>query len=608
MKRSLLTIGVAVGLVSPIIAYAQSTSEKTMFEMFYEEAGKALPTADPSEQVANYVIEEMKKWGENGIQITREDIRFALAGTLFNGNTGLCVNKKDKNGAAIEFVQGAVLEGSCISLQRDILSLLQAEQEAEQLGVDLLTIANGAELSIADQPHRPVDMASIALLLRRVWSGLGPSVTPWDEDVAGQEFKKLQDDLKSANLDKAVLRFQHGYFRDKAENDPRFSDVEQTIADDLKAIADKLGIKGEPAAIGIFTIPKFKDVPNVALWARKDDLGLMYIYPTHLFKLELKVAGTYPSLKRNSEKLAYPFDYTGGATPAAGMKSPLCARSVGREGYLCRPQTNLDTNCDNSGAADSINLVKCDEKKTTTTDGPLICEGFDKIFMDDGTPLLDPASPGELNPALKEADLKKVCDPETAVIYQNDVTSHACYVAFCLAQSMNGHSLVPNRNPVVFNEATSPYLACIRPDPQLGLYTEIANDSPYPLPEYLGHFLVRDFDRQYCSTNGNTLQPLSPLCFFRDNEGSRLPDIAQVYSMIATASNQAEVQARLDAYNAIAASSGERAALDQTVELNRKIFARLAHTIKHVAELILQLKKAPLTQTACPWTGPFKTQ
>jgi hypothetical protein len=64
----------------------------------------------------------------------------------------------------------------------------------------------------------------------------------------------------------------------------------------------------------------------------------------------------------------------------------------------------------------------------------------------------------------------------------------------------------------------------------------------------------------------------------------------------------------LSDYNAIAATMGERAALDQSIQLNRKVFARLAHTIKHIAELILQLKKAPLTQTACPWTGPFKTQ
>jgi hypothetical protein len=51
-----------------------------------------LPTAEPTEQVVNYVIEEMKKWGENGIQITKEDVTYALAGTLFNGDMGLCVN------------------------------------------------------------------------------------------------------------------------------------------------------------------------------------------------------------------------------------------------------------------------------------------------------------------------------------------------------------------------------------------------------------------------------------------------------------------------------------------------------------------------------------
>jgi hypothetical protein len=49
---------------------------------------------------------------------------------------------------------------------------------------------------------------------------------------------------------------------------------------------------------------------------------------------------------------------------------------------------------------------------------------------------------------------------------------------------------------------------------------------------------------------------------------------------------------------------GQRAAGEQAHQVERKVFASLATLVQQTADLILELKRAPLTQSACPWTGP----
>lgn len=612
IRKSLLTIGVIVGSLSPALTYAAIPySGDSMFDLFYDELRATYANSKPSERIANFIIEEMESWGDRGISITADDIDLAIAGMQFlDTDDGLCQNKNDMSGNPYVFGQGgSIVPGSCIGLQNDILALLNAEQEIEHLGMDLITLANSAELSITDEPHRPLDMALYTLLLRRVWSGTGASVIPWD-GTAESEFDDLDGNLAGLSprdLDEAVLRFHHGYFRDQRENDPRFSGIQDDVGDDLRAIADRLGITGNPRAVGVFSTPKLQ-AKNVALWARRDDIGLMWIYPSHVFRLELEAADEYPEFVLNGDNLAYPFAYQGSAPPTGlGIASPLCSRMLGREGYLCRPMPKTVENCDNTGDGSSITLVQCSEEVTTTESGPLICPGFENLFTDTGLPLEDPADPGHLNPALTKADYAKICSPERKIMYQDDITSNACYIALCLQQSMSGHTLVPNRSPVVINEATSPYLACIRPDPQLGLYTEIAEDSPYPLPEYLGHFLVRDFERQYCSKNADAPQPLFGLCAYNDNENASFGVSNPLVNSDITSDLHDRLVERGAEFNAIAGSIGQRVALDQSIELERKMFAKLAHFIQHIADLFLQLERAPLTQSACPWTGMFRS-
>ncbi len=610
MKRFLARVGIILGTCSPVLAHAQIVSTPTIFDLFYDQVTEASPSVKPPQRIAQFVIDEMKHWGVSGIKITADDIDLAIAGLYSqDSNDGLCQSKVDMNDNPYTFEPGgALVPGSCLALQTDILALLTAELEAEQLGADLMTLASGSELSIADEPHRPLDMALYSLLLRRVWTGTGASVIPWDGSADSQvaDLNATLSALDEEGLEEAVLRFHHGYFRDQRESDPRFSGVQDDVGTALQAIAAALSITiNDAESIGIFATPKLT-ASNVALWARGDDIGLMWIYPTHAFRLELKPADDYPEFVVGGDNLAYPFMYTGGTPPTgAGIVSPLCSRMVGRQGYLCRPLPSTAQNCDTTGDGRSITLVECSVDVTRTKGGPSICPGFDNLFTDTGIPLEDPADPGHLNPALTKADYATICAPENKVIYQDDITSNACYVALCLLQSMSGHTLVPNRNPVVINEATSPYLACIRPDPQLGLYTEIAEDSPYPLPEYLGPLLVDDFARQYCAKNGDAPLPLMGLCVYNDNTNAALPITDSFLNVQVTERLGENLALRGDDFNSIAASIGQRASLDQAIELERKMFGKLAHFIQHIADLFMELRSAPLTQSACPWTGMF---
>ncbi len=608
MKRALLLIGVLAAAL-PVGALAQQ--DPGIYDMFYGEADSARFNAKPSEDLSKYLIKEMEHWQTRGIQLTSDDLKSAINGNLWNGDgTGLCQNKVDMSGKAFDFVAGGTDgESSCIVLQQNILGLLRFEQSIDQLGSDLISIANGAELAVADEPHRPVDMARVAMTLRRVWMGTGAAVIPWNGD-ADSEIGELENHLKSAeSKEKIVMRFRHGYFRDQREQDSRFDGIGDEVKEDLRKIAEKLQISGDPLIVGMFSVPKLK-VPNIGLWARKDDIGLMWVYPSKVTRFTYEPAKTeYPKLVQNGQYLAYPFAYEGSNPPSgAGITSPVCSRMMGRQGYLCRTLPPLSENCSRTGDDSAISLTKCSEGEEQTVSGPLVCPGFDKLFKDTGVPLADPNNPGRLNPALQPADTQVLCNPETRTLYQDDITSHACYIGHCLVQSMTkGNTLIPNRNTVVLNEATSPYLACQRIDPQVGIYTEVAKEGPYPLPEYLGQFLVQDFDRQYCASNGNAPESLPSLCRFLDNQTAALPDYVPLFQAMATSGEQSRTDLRRIAVNEIASAIGQRVAVDQSIEVQQKIFARLAHFVQQVADLVLELDRAPVTQTACPWTGPFET-
>lgn len=601
MRRLLAAIA-----LSALLLPQAGSAQNSLFELVYKEAERAHPRVYPSDQLTQFVIREMQTWKGSGIQLTQDAVKYALE----ENQSALCKDKVTVAGTPIQFVLGGNTSGeSCIGLQRDILSLLASEQEAEQLGADLLTIVSGSELAAANEPHRPLEMGKMAMLLKRTWIGTGGAVIPWD-GTADSEVQALDSAIAALSpddLDKAVLRFHHGYFRDRREADPAFSGVAGSVGDALKAIAGKLRITGDPTMVGEFATPKLTMTPNVALWARKDDLGILWVYPMHFARVEVERAGKYPVIVRGGETLAYPFSYKGSTPPTdPEIRSPLCSRSLGRFGYLCRPQPPFGGDCARPGS-DGITLVKCSEKTTETESGPKACAETGNLYSDTGVPLEDPGNPAHLNPGLEPADLGEICTPGTKVLYQDDIASNTCYIDHCLIQSMRRHTLVPNRNTVLLNEATSPFLACIRRDPQLGRYTEIAHPTPFAFPPYIGHLLTMDYEREYCVKNGNAPHPLAGYCAYRSSRRSNSPDIMQIFNAVATDIEAQEVAEDQDTVLSAAANIGERAALEQSFTVQQKVFGSLASFVRQVVDLLLELKNAPLTRTPCPWTGPFKT-
>ncbi len=591
-------------------------AEGSIFDKFYEEAKTESKDAYPSPKLEKFVIEEMKDWNGHGITLTSADVRAAVDSTLSTANDkGLCQKKTDAAGKAITLAMGADLDGSgCFGLQSAILTLINNEKEADWLANDLLMITNGSELTIADEPHRPLSMATVSMLIRHVWSGTGGGIIPWDgtADTEVTALESALNALKPEDLDAAVLRFHHGYYRDNNDADPRFQGIADPVGTALKDIATKLAITDDPKHGGEYATPELK-VPNVALWIRGDDLGIHWVYPTHTVRLTIEVADDYPTfIKAASGSLAYPFEFTGTLPLAKDRASPLCSRTTGRYGYLCSPlPEDTVTGCTNTATA-RIALVQCSKKVTTTKSGPDICPELKNLFTDDGTPFTDPANPARLNPALKPADRAKICQPPTKtdkgarVTYVDDISSHACYISFCLAASMSGHTIIPNRNAVLVNEQTSPYLSCVRADPELGLYSEVAVKSPYPLPPYIGHELVQDFERAYCAKNGDAPRAILSDCNFRSDSVAVTAPSGQSAAMETIIRNAVSVAADQAMFLSLGAAIGERMAVDQTIVVQQKLFAGVASFIRQIADTLTELERAPLTTVACPWTGPFK--
>ncbi len=594
----------SIAIVLMTILLPQEVAATSLYDTFYKEAEASGLRVHPTEQITQFVIDEMKTWHQTGIQLTPDDVTAAMADNLAT----LCGNKFDVESNSIQFIYGGTGDGeSCMALRDDIVSLVQSEQEIDDMGTTLLTIADGAELASANEPHRPVEMGKAALLLKRVWIGTGAGIIPWDTawDSDANNLDAKVAALSPEDLEKAILRFHHGYYRDQREADPAFAGIANDVRDALQQLANTMGIADDPSLLGEYATPILPGTPNVAFWARKDDIGLMWVYPTHFFRLKIKRADEYPKIVTDGERLAYPYSYEGSTPPTdPKYRTPLCSRMMGRYGYLCRPMPQPAKDCVAPGDT-GISLVMCSEEATQTEVGPKACTDIEKLFDDNGESLTDPADPAKINPALSPADLDTICDPDKKILYQDDITSHSCYISQCLIQSMNTHTLVPNRNTVVLNEATSPYLACIRTDPQLGKYMEVPHFVPYSFPPYVGHLLTNDYEREYCVTNGNAPHPIAGFCKYRESRKASMPDFQPVFWTMNTTDDLDQVAANQEGILSDAAGIGERAALEQSTGVQQKVFGAIAAFIQQVADLLLQLETAPLTKTPCPWTGPF---
>ncbi len=615
LRRSLagMLLAPLLWTAAPAMASAQS-----MFDLFFEQA--VVYTQEPpipDDKLKEFVIREMETWRGPGILLFPSDIDAALLGDT----DVLCRDKLTfQTMDPMLFSSGGLTKGvGCDGLIAAITSLVKTELEIQNLGDVLVSVANGGELATSDQPNRPANVGFATLLTTRVWTATGTNILPWPDaanDTIEQRLNRelAEDGSTPQNMDAIMWKYQHGYFRYEREGDTKLATVDvdfdgdgTTVGTILRELAGILRIaSNDYDERGEFVVPKLTK-ENVGLWARADDLGIMWVYPDHFMREpEIKPAGDYPEYYEHGDQIAYPWTYEGSTDPVDEIKSPVCSRSAGQLGYLCRNVQEPVDNCDEADNDADLNLIRCDEQERITLDGPELCPEIIALFVDDGVnPLWDPNDPRFINPTLQEADKAKICAPENKVMYKDEILGHACYTAFCVAQSHSGHTLVSNRSPNLVSEATSPYLACMRQDPHLGLYAEIAQMTPFALPSYIGHHLAQEYEREYCAITGLPPHPIAGYCKYNENRRINSP----LYSIGATVNSTEDeliaVRADQEVFLGDAVAVGQRMALDQWLPVQRKMVATMAQSIQETATLLRELAKAPLTKTPCPWTGPF---
>ncbi len=627
MRRSCLLIALILAPLLPQpAAFAANAATKIFSTNFSNAQIEVTPGGVLRYETVTFIMQEMTKWNTYGILLYPSDIFAAMSGDDFL----LCSNKMMATAdLPFTFMTGqGVASGpnpqqndvNCADLKAAINSMVEAEQEIQSLGNELTAIVNAGELSTAGETHRPADVGLQTLLVNRVWSGTGSRVLPWPGSTdpatpspADDAVKELDDALKEiipndGGLDEKVWRFHHGYFRDKREADPALAMYGVNVAEKLRNLAEKLKITGDTNKVGggEYVTPKLT-TPNVSLWARADDLGLHWTVPDHMTQFgDLLPAGEYPEYHEYGDALAYPYSYTGPWEPdPETYATPLCSRTSGMLGYLCRPVEEPMENCTDDNDTDIV-LKLCTTKVRVTTGGPEICPDFRVLFQDTGAPLEDPANPGKVNAALSPASTKNICDPQNRVLYKDDILSHACYTAFCLAQSMSGHTLVTNRNGTLVNEMTSPYLGCLRQDPQLGLYSELSQVTPISLPRYIGHELVHEFELEYCNNAAKPATGLSGVCTYRENRRANAPLGFLGSTAVSLRNELAGVELDQEIFQNTAMLVGQRVAQEQAAPVITKVIDSFANNVLQTATLLQDLRNAPLTITPCTWTGPFE--
>ncbi len=555
----------------------------------------------PSKQVETFVLEEMRQWGEHGIVLTKEDLLFAQQGNF----RALCSEKKDVNDKEITFVSGGPSEkGSCLGLVSDLTTLLSRERDVLHLADDLLFLSSSDELAIADEAGRPLDIASTSDTLQRIWSGTGGMHSLDLPESATPKIDALESALSAQKDDllRIVLRYHFGYFRDARERDRRFQDDGASIGDALKELAQALNIEGDQTKKGDRGVHVFSSL-GVVLWVRQDDLGLHFITPLAFEYPLLERGGKYPVLNAQHPFVAYPFGYIDTPTDRS-LETPLCLRSTGAFGFLCRSSVASLSSCAVPSDRSSVSLIECPQVNPALLSD--VCDTDVDFREDTGDVLLDPTTPSRLNPRLPRIAPSSLCTPELSVLYGDSILSHICYTRACLDTSLRDHSLIPGRNPTLVDEMSMPFLACMRDDPRLGLGAEIPTTIVLRLPRYTGYELVKRMEQLYCGMNDSAPNPLLALCSPANDDEKRVQSNQLEYAT--TLSREfTEGKRNREDIESLASALGKQASAEQSTEVLRTLFLSLAGTLNETASLFQELQNAPLTTTPCPWTGGFSS-
>jgi hypothetical protein len=604
MNPSRARIGVFMTSMMMLIM-APNIASASLFDIFYVRASRDVNSTSPIDpEIVTFVTKYFAERLQHPIHLDKKTIDDAVHASADKVCSDLKENRATPN---------------CLSLQKQIADLVAQERDTQQLADDLLALSLGSELAIADEPHRALTFGPSALSLTALWTGTGSSALGWP-DAAKDPFKQLAQALSSEldDEDKILTRFHFGYFRRLREEEhmnPQPEIVGPQTEAALKKLSDVLHINPQNArdrVPRIYTTPRFEgsNLANIVLWAREDDLGLQWIYPTHEPRFDILLAGSYPKLPAGTgaipefiDALSMPFSYTGATFEVPNYaRSPLCSRPSGRLGYLCRPIIEKAAKCPTSASDEAqdghvvVTLTTCDETNEVHAMPETICDDPDLRALLSGS-----------GATASGAMAMRLCDPGMKIASSGTIIANSCYIAGCLAQSFDEHTLNPSRNAVVPLESQMPYLACMRPDPKLGLLALLPPSVSSAIPIYRGNELIPALDRAYCETQGLLSPGVSALCRFQSLRALTY----NVSDFLGLISNITRQQAALDAHQqdlvSIAPLIGQRAAMDQAAPVYRTAALALGESVQAISNVFTELQRAPVTTEACPWRGEFCT-
>ncbi len=599
IKSTLGSLLLTLSLTS--VAHAES-----IFDTFYEQAKKSGEEQAPvNGEIITYVMKSLTERKKDPLKdLTREDVRRTMQGGLPSYcRDPLCTT--------------AASSLSCASVMAEIKTLVRAERDMTDLGDQLYSIANSAELAAADEPGRPLSFGTAARTFTSAWLGTGAVSLPWPEE-ANAFFQLLQTQLLEEKdpMDRIVTRFHFGVVRRTLEEDAGDTSLEDTSDTIASTLLNLQAILARESDVPIeYITPRFsaERLRNVVLWASNTDVGLSWMYPTHLPRFDIQPPLYYPQLYRSpgdigdATALSYPFLYNAselplafarGATPL--WKSPLCSRAGGSIGYLCIPLKPLSESCSQSAQeGDFISLTTCDEEDRTTVSGPDVCSDITLEDMMDVTL-------GGSKVTLTQSETPPVCVPGTRTTSSGSLVANACFTAACVKESIDTHSLLGNRNTIATLEQNSPYQSCMLPDPKLGIVAELPATTSINLPPYDGHFAYRDFLKRFCEINGLADTGLAGVCSFRAGDPLTERIAHLVLQQQETSYLNALTLTQTDLLRT-APMIGQRIALTQFLPAYKKLGQGLALSVQSIADLLQELKDAPLANYACPWSGGLCT-
>ncbi len=454
---------------------------------------------------------------------------------------------------------------SCQKLMDDLREVADREMDTIRLGHQMEAIASNYEVPVRAFSQQPDKLTSSYATILKIWGiDLGNlkdmrSIRllgrPDGLDSQVQDVQSRLDALKKEENDEqrtaAVWRYEYGLHfveNDSTERDPdggsgpgtqrqylfkRQPDLESALHQLLAALEPTIDPPLEPGETAVFLLQdKPGDAPsNVTIWAYirrpkggslsaansledplqglpERDIGLRWATPL------LPVAPSLLSDENSSANAGTPI--LGGKYPPPPEQSSdgaivqtggggLCKSLAGRSGYLCRTrQVPDEETCEsdqNPGPQPGvIQLISC-RSSSQSSNGGASSSSEDacakKLLATDVS-----------NGAQTSGTSALPCAPGTDTREEYSILGHTCFVRAC-GERTAGHSIIPGQDPLVVQESTSPWGACMAGTedvPPLKIYPSIYSSPSFPA--YNPAQRVRELDIQYCQVNGKP--PLSP--------------------------------------------------------------------------------------------------